>query len=112
MIEEVQKRSDEECARLVTEQRSSGKTQKVWCEENGVKLRTFRNWIYKSNRNSLENTGTVGWISVLRDDSRSLTNSRQCPPLEVKIGRYIITVHPNFNKAAFLEVCRALDGIC
>jgi hypothetical protein len=45
-----EERTSAEWSRLVSEQRSSGETQKVWRSERGISLRTFRDWARKLKR--------------------------------------------------------------
>ena len=103
-------RSGEERVRLISEQRSSGKTQQAWCEEMSIKLRTFRGWVHWSNRGKFESTDTVNWIEP--DTGRVSSEAGSVSAIEVSAGLYTVSVKPGFDRVTFSDICRILAELC
>ena len=103
-------RSDEERVRLISEQRSSGKTQQEWCAEHGIKLRTFCDWVRWSNRGKFESTDRVNWIEP--DAGRVSSETDSVSAIEVSAGLYTVSVKPGFDRVTFLDICRILAELC
>jgi transposase-like protein len=93
---------------MVKEMLSSGKTQKEWCQESGVKYSTFRDWLKKYRSRSQE--AETAWVEVLKKDkpSEALAPSG----IEVHIGNYVVKIAPGFDSDVFLDVCRSLSALC
>jgi hypothetical protein len=99
-----------EWSRLISEQRSSGETQKAWCTARGISLRTFRDWAYMLKR---EEAGTaVDWLELENQDALP----GRCPPpsgfIEIFIGPCTVRVTPGFDRALFADVCKSLGELC
>jgi hypothetical protein len=93
---------------MVKEMLSSGKTQKDWCLESGVKYSTFRYWLEKYRYKRPE--GGAAWIEVLKKDK---TAEMLAPSgVEVHIGNYVVKVAAGFDSDVFLDVCRSLSALC
>jgi hypothetical protein len=85
----------------------SGKTQKEWCLEHGVKYSIFCDWMSKYKRREQESE--VAWIEVLKKErAPALTSSG----VEVHIGGCIVRIAPGFDSDVFLDVCRSLSVLC
>ena len=104
-------RSNKERVRLISEQRSSGKTQKAWCAERGIKLRTFRDWVYRLNRGKFESAGAVDWIEL---ETRGVSSNAvdASTAIEVSAGLYAVRVKPGFDREMFSDICRILAELC
>jgi hypothetical protein len=97
------RRTHEEWARLVKEMLASGKTQKAWCAENGIKLRSMRDWLY-----SQKHAQSSGWVKVEPKTPFLQTQPNAAEPFEIRIGACSVKVSSGFDKTLFTEVCRAL----
>ena len=64
LMARAEKRTAEERARLVSEQRSSGMTQKAWCAGHGIRLRAFRDWARLQDRGKSGCARAAGWIGL------------------------------------------------
>jgi hypothetical protein len=106
------RRTNEESARLVSEQQASDKTQEAWCVERGIKLRTFRDWLYRSKRGEFNGAGTAGWLEVNERDVLNSACSNPASAIEVRIGLYMIRVMPDFDRLTFVDICRELAKLC
>jgi hypothetical protein len=93
---------------MVKEMLSSGKTQKEWCLENGVKYSAFRYLLEKYRYRRLEE-GTA-WIEVQKKDKA--TEAMTPSGVEVHIGNYVVKVAAGFDSDVFLDVCRNLSALC
>jgi hypothetical protein len=92
----------------VANYRSSGKSAKVWCEANQVKIHTLRYWISKfhSNLQSKAEASTQ-WVQI-----------EACKPeqkiaetaLVITIGQVSIKVTPDFDPEFLKEVVRTLSS--
>jgi hypothetical protein len=103
-------RTTAEWSRLISEQRSSGETQKVWCDERGVSLRTFRDWVYKLKREEIG--GAVQWVELKGQEALLEKEPASTGFIEVFIGSCSVRVKPGFDRALFVEVCESLSGLC
>jgi hypothetical protein len=95
---------------LISEQRSSGKTQKDWCAEHGIRLRTFRDWVYRSNPCKFKSAGTVNWIEL--DTGNVSSEKSMFTAIEVSAGLYTVSVKPGFDHVMFSDICRILAELC
>jgi hypothetical protein len=108
----VYSRTAIERARLVAEQRSSGKTQIAWCEERGISRKTFSRWSCCVRRGKYEDRSAVDWMEV---DGRDLTpglSSVTNADIEILVGAYTVRVKPGFDREAMLDICGMLGKIC
>jgi hypothetical protein len=111
-MEKSKRRSEEERVRLVSEQRSSGKTQKTWCAEHGINLRMFRDWLNRSKRGEFDNQNRVDWVEAGEENMPAVAGSIPVPTIEVEIGSYTVKVMPGFDLGTFSSVCRTLGKLC
>jgi hypothetical protein len=107
------RRTPHGCARLISEQQSSGKTQKDWCAEYGIRLRTFRDWVYRSKRGEFESVGVVDWVelnegNVVLPDACHVSGEA----LEVSAGLYTVRVKPGFDRVMMSDIFRILAELC
>lgn len=109
------KLSREEKDRLVEEARASMQTQKEWCAERGIRLRTLRHWVCDKNRREKKAEPTAESVTWLEINAISQKREGQAfgpSPLEVHIGVYEVRVFPNFDRTLFADVCRTLSELC
>ena len=77
----------------VTEYRASKKTQKQWCEENNLKLRTLRYWLEKTNKEEWKKE-MPEWIDLDVGENKIAkmpVKKLEGNIIEVSIGKAIIT---------------------
>ena len=108
----AEKRTAEERARLVSEQRSSGMTQKEWCGERGISLRTFRDWTRLPGLGKSERAGSSGWIELNAGNALPGAGHDSAEPMEVSAGPFTVLVKPGFDRGMLSDICRALAGLC
>lgn len=115
-------------AKRINEMKASGKPQKQWCEENGIKYNTIRSWFrvlnkgnkIKFKQESQENKNSQNkviadknpkWLKV------SLESNGPKPPIsgeiiKIKIGKFSVNVPEMFNTETFSNVMKTLLEIC
>ena len=110
-------RTRSEWTKLENEMRSSGMTQKAWCEAYGINLSSMRNSIKRIKKTkeqitSLKETGIpVKWIEAIPAVSKD-TDSNAVPTfIEVMTGRYVIKVSAGFDRVTFIDICKALTAL-
>lgn len=105
----------------IEEQRSSGLTQKQWCDEKGVSVSGLRYWIQrlkkeiqKPQQTVLENReNPVNFTGIIigpdvSDESSGLNQSSMRGAIEIKIGDLSCSVFPEFSEHHLLRVIRVL----
>ena len=108
----AEKRTAEERARLVSEQRSSGMTQKAWCAEHGIRLRTFRDWARLSNLWESGRACATGWIELNAGKASPELGDDPAVPVEVSAGLFTVLVKPGFDRETLSGICKVLAGLC
>lgn len=113
----AKERTSLEWSRLVSEQRLSGHTQKAWCGERGISLRTFRDWVYKPQREeagsaAVGNPAAVNLVELKDAGALSKKVSSSARFIEVSIGRCVVVVRPGFDSKLFSVVCGLLGELC
>jgi transposase-like protein len=109
-------KTQEEWARLEMQMRSSGMTQKAWCEAYGINSATMRNSIKRRKKSAIETvspkeTGTtVNWIEAEAIVSKNTSNVA-FDDIRVMAGRYVINVPVGFDRVTFIDICRALSAL-
>jgi hypothetical protein len=91
--------------RLIHNQMESGLSQKQWCEENNIKIGTFKYWKYKifPNTPSRKSEKTT-WTRVTPITDTKLCNSK----IEVKIGKATLLIDKFFDEEIFDKVMRVI----
>lgn len=101
---------------LIDEQSKSGLNQPAWCEANGIKYTAF-----KSAEKRLHKKAAGGTVKGNNPDGKwiELQISKKCSKevspagqIEVRIGKFCITVTDTFSEAALRCVCKTLGEIC
>jgi hypothetical protein len=65
----------------VTLFKASGKTQTIWCKEQGINVRTFNYWYVKFKEPAPMKENQVNWLPIKVEK----TNNKK-PSLNIKIG--------------------------
>jgi len=92
----------------VEEYRSSGLSQKTWCEENGVKATSLRYWIMKLNKSQSVtklNDSPVEFASV------SITEEESFPSVVLEIKDIKLSITNNYDEILLLKVINTLRKI-
>lgn len=112
----------------IIEMKASGKPQKQWCEENGIKYNTIRSWfkvLNKGNKNKYkqeahENKDSQNkviedknpkWLKVSLE-AKSLEPAASEGIIEINIGKFSVNVPDKFNAETFSNVMKSLLEIC
>lgn len=88
--------------------RSSGLTQREWCQANGVKVHILRYLLHCERKKVISDSGEQQWLS-LRVKEVSLPSNLNS--LHVRIGNADITVCPGFDPQHLLNVFRIVSAI-
>lgn len=118
----MQKRTEAEWRKLVSEYRRSGLGQKAWCGSKGINLYTFRDRLTKLRKSEAsdseavatneeaakaqETTDKINWLAVTQELGSCGSE------IKVKIGGFEIKVTQGFDEPLFLQVCQALLKLC
>jgi hypothetical protein len=105
-------RSKQESLALVNDWMSSSQPRTKWCSDHGLSTKTLSNllYIYKVDL-SKENIPT-GWVKVNAKSSKKKIQPVITGGIEICVGKYIVKVADNFNRAAFSIVCEELNNLC
>lgn len=116
---QVTRRTNEEWAHLSEEMRKSDQTQKAWCREHGINMRSLHDWEYRQRHKGCPTASTAagsqtqpGWLKVEPKNMTSQTQSPRKEAVEVRIGACIVNVPSGFDRNSFLEVVRVLLSLC
>ena len=112
----VQKRTMAQWQALIDDQTKSGLNQPAWCEVNGIKYTAFKSAEKRLHKKAVGDTvkgnNTDGkWIElqISRKCSEEVSPAGQ---IEVRIGKFCITVTDDFSEAALRCVCKTLGELC
>lgn len=83
---------------VIESQRSSGLSQKQWCEENQVNLHSLRYWVRRLKAIKTE-TDEVRWVSL---DSTRIAPAADI--IKITIGRASVEVRKQTDKHLLAEV--------
>lgn len=92
----------------VEEYRSSGLSQKIWCEENDVKPTSLRYWIMKLNKSQSVtklNDSPIEFARVL------ITEDQSFPAIVLEIKDIKLSVTNNYDEILLLKVINTLRKI-
>ena len=112
----------------IIEMKASGKPQKQWCEENGIKYNTIRSWfrvLNKGSKNKFEQESQENKFSknrIIEDknskwlkvslEAKSLEPAASEGIIEINIGKFSVNVPDKFNAETFSNVMKSLLEIC
>lgn len=95
------RRNAEKWSELITAWRSSGKTRKAWCQEQGIPYESLRRWV-KRLRGSADGLSFVG----IRDTSQALDAAEQA---RVRVSRDgDIELYGNIGEELLRRVLRVM----
>ena len=119
------KRTNEEWEKLIEEQKASGKPPKVWCVENNINYYTYMDRKCRLNKLKGNSTKTqkpemsspkFKQVQVDAEGSKTLKASEpettKANEIEVKVGKFTITVQADFDEKTFLRTCEAVSRLC
>jgi hypothetical protein len=87
--------------------KSSGLTQRAYCEKYQIKLSTLGYWCQKLNRSKKEfkKSNQSGWIPIQISEEGS-------SGIELRVGRIAIAIKPGFDPALLTELLRTIGAQC
>ena len=88
--------------------RSSGLTQREWCQTNGVKVHTLCYLLHCERKKVVSDSGEQQWLSLQVKEVSLPLNSNT---LYVRIGNADIAVCPGFDPQHLLNVIRVVSAI-
>lgn len=112
----VQKRTMAQWQTLIDEQSKSGLKGQAWCKANGINYGAF-----KSAEKRLRKKAACGTAQGNNTDGKWIElqipkkGSEKVSPvgqIEVRIGKFCITVTDTFSETALKRVCKALGELC
>jgi hypothetical protein len=93
----------------VNQFKASGKTQAIWCKEQGINVRTFNYWYVKFKEPAHTKANPVNWLPIkvekIKDKELRLS-------LNIKIGTASIEVNQGFDPKLLAEVVNVLSELC
>lgn len=92
--------------RLVLECRASGMTAKAWCEEKGIKYRSYIDWATALNKESQQEEPQQ-WAKVA-----NLKEEHSSSEIKLNCGKWTICVGAGFSPTLLSDVLRVVDGVC
>lgn len=116
-----------EWADRITECTRSGMTAKDWCEQNGLKPRTYGYWLKKVREYAAQflpakpvtSEAPNGWALVRTEPEiappavyKEERRPSEGGSVSVEIGRFRVTAAADADEAALAKVLRTLAAIC
>jgi len=91
----------------VEEYKSSGLSQKTWCEENGIKATSLRYWVMKLNNKSATrlNDSSIEFASV------SITEEQSFPAVVLEIKDVKLSVTSNYDEILLIKLIKTLKKL-
>jgi len=111
----TEKRTNEAWRTLVAKQRLSGKTQREWCEANGINLHTFVDRASRLRKMDREASAQAGRTKKEAAVWMDVTPERVLAPgsgIKIERGGYAVTVNSGFNAELLAEVLRTVGRAC
>jgi len=96
--------TQQEKSELVSSYRRSGSTQKAWCDEHDISMKTLHNWI---SANSGEQLSPQSWVPV-----EITPEEKPSCCVTLQIGKCKIDVSAATDKKLLSEVLEMLVLIC
>lgn len=108
MTKEINLRNWEE---KVKDFKKSGLTQKQWCYDNGINLRTFNKWyriIETKSQNLIKSdlTEPQKWLPIKIEEDIAEKS------LNVRVGNAVIEIKEGFNHKLLSELINLLEAKC
>ena len=101
--------TEAEWERLISEQQSSGQSQRTWCAHKGISHHTFSDRIRRMRHKEQSNDQAQQWVTVQGVAEPEAPNAN---PIQIELGSFRVIVPDSFNEVALLRVCKALVEIC
>ena len=83
--------------------RTSGLSQKAWCEEHGLQVGQLGYWLRKSKTQASSSNGR--WLSL---DTIALPGSG----ISLRIGSMVLEIERGFDQEVLADVVRSLMAVC
>jgi len=99
------KRPETEWRELIDQMRSSGQTQRSWCEANSINVKTMGNWIRRFKQRPADEESNV-FVSAGMISKVSPAPTRQ--QIRIEIAGCIVTVEDGFDTATLKSVVKVL----
>lgn len=112
----TRKNRKEKWQQLIEQMRTSGKSSRTWCTENGISYHTMRGWVSRLSKEKTveckaESVSEIQWVEV-RGDALKNTLLNMPPTIQVKIENFTVEIPEGFQSAMLVEICKALKTIC
>jgi hypothetical protein len=96
--------------------RSRNTEAPIQCNGQAVDLEKMRAQAYRLNYGAKHQTPevqSVDWVEVKSKELSTPLAKQNTPSIEVRVGTtYTVSVPPDFDRAAFTDICKALAGLC
>lgn len=103
----VKRYTEEEQLHYLERWKESGLSQRAFCEQQGIVLKTFNNW-KRARMPEYSPPRTAGSGFVKMDPVP--VETQQSPAITIGIGRYRVTVDHSFNPTVLSAVLTVLEG--
>lgn len=101
--------SREEWKERIAACKSSGLSQRMWCENNQISISAFQYWICKFNKEAAQNDSSSKWIKV---NTAEPEKSSESSPVTVVIGKASVKLSSDFDRKLFSDVVQILTSLC
>lgn len=128
MLQRQPKRSDQEWLELIQKCRTSGQTDKDWCEQHGVAISTFYNKVSKLRKKACDipsaapravsMPGQVVRLEILEEEPPRCDNlsteaiSSSIPAVVLNLERYRVEISNHAAKEVILHTLSVLRQLC
>lgn len=99
----------EEWERRITLFKSSGMSQKKWCQVHHVSIHKLKYWLYKANKPKQVQDAQPKFIPVTVEEELPAYENNT---IQVKVGQAVIEVKPDFNPDLLAKVIKVLKTTC
>ncbi len=102
----------EKWQQLIEDMYSSGKKQRIWCEENDVGYSTMRKWanIFSKDEQQRTSSNNNKFVQVKVNDVN--TPELNEGNLLLNAGKFSVTIPHRFNEDNLHRVCEVLARLC
>lgn len=104
------KRTKDQKKKLIEDYRSSGLTQKVWCEKNNIKIFTLRYWLRHEDTNSApkQSTQPISWVEIKPPSSNQYASGS----VKVSVKDFTIVLGGALEMQMLKDILRVMKEIC
>lgn len=93
--------------------KASGQTQAAFCRENNLNIKQLCYWLRKYRSIEQEQNNNCdknpSWLTF---DIKSSLNQTQGNVINVRVGKAVVEINPDFDKNHLLNILKVLETLC